>query len=249
MSNKEVVKKRIERFYAEWFLGQAQLPSCALVDCEEPPDFVLDFGSEKAGLEITQLFKEEGMKGSKSKQTESERQKWLSEIADKYYTFSNVPLSVKIIIKSDKLDISTDCVASELVRKNSSDILELQQFEVCHVKIHMRRLPQDSEKYPEFINYRRWTMVNNHVGGVSRLKEEDVLQKINKKIRKLPKYKTKFNENILLIVIDSTVGSGMFRDIPHSICVPENDFSSIYVALYPKGIKEIWATPPQARSH
>lgn len=249
MSNKDVVKKRIERFYVEWFLGQAQLPPCKLIDCERP-DFALDFGNKKVGLEITKLYKNEGRKGSRNKQIESKRQKLLSGIADKYYASSNVPLSIKIFIMTkeldiiidrepDERDIIVDNIASELAQRNSAGILELQRFEIGHIKIHMRRLPHDPEKYPEFINYRRWNVVNSHVGWASDLKEEDVLNKINKKILKLTKYEKQFDENILLIVIDSTFASGMFHDIPHAIYPPKNNFSSVYVALYPEKVKEI----------
>jgi len=234
-------------------LSQIQLPACKLIE-DESPDFSLDLGDKTVGLEVTKLFKNEGRKGSPNRRNEKEHDKWLNDIADKYYALSSVPLSVKILIKSSERHIRADRVASELAQRNNADILELQKFEVCtenrqHIKIHMRRLTQDFENHPEFRGYRRWTVVNNHAGWVLPLQEQDVLNKIKEKTRRLPEYKKKFNKNILLIVIDHTVESGMFHDIPDKISVPDNDFSSIFVALYPQKIKEIWTNPFSAWGH
>ncbi|MBU1155449.1 MAG: hypothetical protein KJ921_06345 [Proteobacteria bacterium] len=197
-------------------------------------------------METTQLFKSEKRKGSSNKQTESERQKWVSEIADKYYTISNVPLSIQILTIAGQFDkISADTVARELIQRNDIDPLKQQTFALTidqkhQIKIYMNRLPNDPILHPEFISYRKWTVANSSVGWVSPFPSGAILNKIDIKSKKIPKYKFKFDKNILVIVINGLVGSGMFDDVPENMQVPDNGFSSIYIAHYPKKVTKIW---------
>lgn len=56
---------------------------------------------------------------------------------------------------------------------------------------------------------------------------------------RLPKYKEKYKEIILLIVLDRTCESGMFHAISDRIMTAKCGFSSVYLSLYPESYMEI----------
>ena len=78
--------------------------------------------------------------------------------------------------------------------------------------------------------------------GINRHIAESAAQmgnKVKTKATKLSKYKEKYSEIALLIVLDRTYDSGMFHPIADEIVTPNCGFSSVYLALYPENYIKI----------
>lgn len=231
------MKKETERFFVEWFVDKIGWDSCEVFD-DEAPDFKLQFPGKTVGLEVTNLYKDEKRKGSQIKRDESYRNKWLSEVSKKYYEISEFPLKVQVLVKSGDLAGDSEALAYELAKRSNIEVWERVEFEFwptdkCKLKIFFVKL---SEK---FDRYNRWAFIDNHVG-FSRAIDETVIQdKVKTKATKLSKYKEKYSEIALLIVLDRTYDSGMFHPITDEIVTPNCGFSSVYLALYPENYIKI----------
>jgi hypothetical protein len=231
-------KKAIERFFVEWFIDKIGWDSCRVVD-DEGPDFKIIFPDRIFGLEVTSLFRDENRKGSPIKRNESIRGKWLSEVSEKYYEKSQLPLSVKILIKSGKLECDPNALAHELAQRSNLEIYEKTEFEFtaaanCKLKMWIVRLPD------KFKRCNLWTFIDNHIGFSREIDEAVILNKVKKKAAKLPKYKERYSKIVLLIVLDRTYESGMFHQITEELVLPDCGFSSVYLALYPENYIKIY---------
>jgi hypothetical protein len=58
-----MMKKILEKIYAKWFLKVIGLDYCKIIDSESP-DFILECDDKKIGLEVTNIYKDEGKHGS-----------------------------------------------------------------------------------------------------------------------------------------------------------------------------------------
>lgn len=232
-----MTKKATERLFVEWFIDKIRWDPCRVVDDEEP-DFKIEFPDKIIGLEVTNLYKDENRKGSPVKRDESFRRKWLSEVSKKYHEKSQLPLRVKILIKSGELKGDPEALAYELAQRSNIKVWESEVFEFtteakCNLKIWLERLP---DKYKR---HNQWTFIDNHVG-FSRAIDEAVIQdKVKNKAAKLPKYKKKYSEIILLIVLDRIYESGRFHPVADEVVLPDYGFSSVYLALYPENYIKI----------
>ncbi len=230
-------KKATERFFVEWFIEKIGWDSCKVFD-DEGPDFKIEFPDKIIGLEVTSLFKDEALKGSPIKRNESLRGRWLSAVSEKYYEKSQLPLKVQILIKSGELEGDPEALACELAQRSNIKIRERAEFEFtatarCNLEIRFVRL---SDK---FKRYKRWTFIDNHIGFSREIDEAVILNKVKKKAAKLPKYRERYSEIVLLIVLDRTYESGMFHLIADELVLPDCGFSSVYLALYPENYIKI----------
>jgi len=231
-------KKATERLFVEWFIGKIGWDSCKIFD-DEGPDFKIEFPDKIIGLEVTSLLKDESLKGSPIKRIESFRGRWLSEVSEKYYEKSQFPLKVQILIKSGELEGDPEALACELAQRSKIKIGERAEFEFtasakCNLEIWFVRLPD------KFKRYNRWTFIDNHIGFSREIDEAVILNKVKKKVAKLPKYRERYSEIVLLIVLDRTYESGMFHSITDELVLPDCDFTSVYLALYPENYIKIY---------
>jgi len=232
-----IKKKQIEKFFVEWFIQKVGWDSCELFEGESP-DFSIKLSDKIFGLEVTNLYKEEKAKGSLCKGTEEFKKKWHSKVSKKYYELSQIPLWVRVLTKVGELGGDPSELSYELFKKRNIEIFKHIEFsfnptDKCKIKIFMDRLP------PKFTKYNRWTFIDNHIGH-SREIDEALIQKIiERKASKLKNYKNKYNDIILLIIVDRTFASGMFHCVTDKIVLPKCGFSSIYLGLYPDSYQQI----------
>lgn len=230
-------KKETERFFVEWFVDKMGWDSCEIYDDEEP-DFKIKFPDKIIGLEVTNLYKDEGKKGSSIKRQEAYRNKWLSRVSEKYYEIAELPLRVQVLIGTGELKGDPETLSYELAQRNNIEVWKRTEFEFkltdqCKLKVFFVRLPTKFERY------KRWTFIDNHTGFSRSIDEAVIQDKIHVKAQKLKKYKEKYNEVILLIVLDRTYESGMFHAITDSMVAEKCGFSSVYLSLYPENCIEI----------
>lgn len=230
-------KKKTERFFVEWFVEKIGWDSCEIFDDEEP-DFKIKFPEKIVGLEVTNLYKDEKRKGSPIKRNESYRKNWLSKVAKKYYKISELPLRVQVLIRMGELDCDPEALSYELAQRNNIAVWKRTEFEFkptdkCNLKIFFVRLPAKFERF------NRWTFIDNHIGYSRAIDETMIQEKIKGKATKLPEYKKRYKEVILLIVLDRTYESGMFHAIADKIASEKCGFSSVYLSLYPESYIEI----------
>ncbi|MEW5911867.1 MAG: hypothetical protein AB1814_04880 [Thermodesulfobacteriota bacterium] len=238
MSTPEVIKKNQERLFAQWFLQQIECDACEIFDCESP-DFVLKTPDNKIGLEVTQLYKDETENGSLIKGKEARNEKWLAEVANQYYSISATPLHVKVLAMSGEPDYNKPLILAEALVENNDisvqeeKVLQLNLTNRFKLKVWLKRLPEN------FNQYKRWTFINNHVG-FSREIDEDLIQdKINNKATKLPAYRKKYNQTILLIIVNRIFKSGMFHNVPDDSIFDGCGFLYVYLGLYPDRVYKL----------
>lgn len=245
------MNKNIERIYLNWFIQKNNWNDVSVIQGESP-DFVLEFTKKKIGIEITNLYQKEEKKGSKIKENESIGSKWLVNISKYYYQISNIPILVKVMFSPDKMKkeylVSPKKMAKILQKILSSKEMkmkdEFQEYEYVikdkffSTTFIIEKLPNSSE----FIEYKRWILINNHCGWCMPINEKIIKSKINLKVNKLSCYKKKYKEVILLIVADCTYNSGMFylKNFLDKFIVLNFGFSSIYLIFYPEKIIRIF---------
>jgi hypothetical protein len=231
------MKKSLERIYAEWFVKHMGWDECEIHDSERP-DFIIDLQDKKIGLEITNLYKDEGKKGSPQKTKESLNIRWLQKLASEYYKQYSIPIRVQVLMSgSQSLPDPSDLV-DEIVKVLPNSDLELSELEIpilhgIKIKLYVRRLPE------KFNQYKRWTFVNNHVGWVREINNESVKSKIENKRTKATYYKKNLNELLLLIIIDSSTESGMLNLPCENFDFSCKEFNSIYLVKHLLEIKKI----------
>ena len=71
-----MASKVLERIFVEGFL-QRLGPGYVILEERESPDFLVSDGHEKFGLEVAQVFRDQGPAGSPSKAAESRRVQYL----------------------------------------------------------------------------------------------------------------------------------------------------------------------------
>lgn len=231
------MKKSLERIYAEWFVSDVGWKECQIRDSEQP-DFIIGLKDKKIGLEVTNLYKDEGRKGSPQKTQESLNIKWLQSLASEYYKQHSVPIRVQVLIsKGQTLPAPSDLVEEIAKEIPNSDmavaILEKNQSQNIKIKLYIRRLPVS------FKQYKRWTFVNNHVGWVGKVSKEAIQTKIDIKKHKSLKYQKDIDKLILLIIIDSSTESGMLSLPSDNIDYSCKEFDEIFLVKHLIKIKKI----------
>lgn len=232
-----MIKKETERFFVEWFVDKIGWDHCEVFD-DEGSDFKIKFPDKTIGLEVTNLYKDEKLKGSLIKRNEVFRNKWLLDASEQYYAISGFPLKVQVLIKSGELDGDPGDLAFELSQRSNTQNGERAEFEFkatnkCNLKISFLRLPNKFERY------NRWDFIDSHVGFSRPIDESLIRDKVKNKATKLPRYKERYNEIILLIVLDRTFESGMFHSVNDEMVLPDYGFSSVYLAFYPENFTKI----------
>jgi len=228
-------KKEDEKAYLSMFLELAKFEDCDIID-NESPDFGLHFkNSDKIiGLEITNLFVDNSKKGSMKKREENKRYKFLNELSSEYYRKFDTPIKVQILSRFDT-NYSNNIqnkIISHLKISNSLTVWENYSIEINlhrneQLKIWIMRLPN------KFKNFSNWKIINNHVGIMSPINNENIQHRLKEKEKKIPQYLKKYNEVILLIVADKSVTSGFFKLPNKPIEDIKTGFASIYLMIYP----------------
>lgn len=226
-------KKVIERFYLDSFFEKMGLLAHIVRDGDDSgnePDFFVKINGDEIGIEITQLFKSIGRKGSTDKRTEAQHRSCLLHVAKEYYLISDIPINVHM--QSSGLFKGYDCrgVARRLSEvAGQIDEWEVSKFMVDAVnKLRVRRLPASLN------GYMRWTWAQDHMGFSKVISKELIEASVNPKYKKLKAYRRSTERIILLVYADTTLNSGM---VHLDECPPKIElkgFESIYLYIYPE---------------
>ncbi|HXG60080.1 MAG TPA: hypothetical protein VNO22_01790 [Planctomycetota bacterium] len=198
----------------------------------ESPDYLALTPYETFGLEVTRLFKDDHGSGSPRKQREEKRGEYLRTLASTYYAMGGKPLSLTANLRNWPLDPKLiPHIARRLIRHRPS--LE-ERFATLEVKtrraaanFHLLGLRDGMGEY------RIWQCTDNSVGMAWSTDENTLLRLISKKAEKLPQYRKRVQETMLLIVADYMWDSGRYRHTPMTTLLPSYGFSQVYLLAYP----------------
>ena len=159
------------------------------------PDLLINPSKDAFGLEVRDFYVDEDRKGSIVKKGESYRQKLLSDLSVKYYKKKSVPILLDIRGPFDK-----DSVVEILDYLLSTEFQEgsIMEHDICikgnKTTLFVERLNSS------FANYSYWKYMNDTIGWVERIKDEDIEKIVKEKSVNIHRYKKNVNNISLLIV-------------------------------------------------
>lgn len=209
-----VVKKRHERFVLEQFLKAANFQVEIVDDRSEAPDFIVKFGNELVGIEITELFVTDGSDARNLQAQESLAHRIVSN-AKRLYEFSGAQhahVSVHFAPRADLRSLNRNETAAALAAFVRAQTLAVGQRVQWH-QDYVRNV------LPEIITYvqtlgvpeRRmahWTVPN--AGWRVPLTETVLQASVDEKAALLPTYARRAPTNWLLLVADGGKPSQFF---------------------------------------
>lgn len=217
--------KAEERMYVDAFL---QATRGVVVDEEgESPDFVLRDSLGRLGLEVANVFPDEGENGSRAKSDEVKRVRLLAAAAKHYYAQSNRPLAVTALFAEGGLPTPVS-IAEGLLSVASAE--ELTPLHLClfdRTRLTVTPLPAG---YGE---YSRWKCVNNSSGRVGALRPSDLEDRIADKATKLDAYRKRVDRVALLLVANRTQSSGLVEWVDDGESIALQGFEAIFLFIYP----------------
>jgi hypothetical protein len=220
-----MVSKVRERIYAE---SAARLLGAdwRLTEIPEPLDFQVHFGSEVFGLEVRQIFVDkEAAFGSPSKRLEAETQKRINSIGAQYYRQGGPPLSVKFL--GNVASIECESLVERMKSEAPTLPFEHSAFTLGQVKVFLTAVPV------EFGSYQRWLCVNDSVGWVREVTNDDLQLAVERKRTNLHLYLEKFSVVDLLLVADRSTNSGRMRSTG-TLSIQNHGFRAIYFLSHPE---------------
>lgn len=232
MSTNEEHKRARERYFLDEFLRH--VPGLRFVEHGPPPDwpdFVVADERGLLGLELTQLFCDDGAKGSPTVAEEQWRTNRMQEIARRYYADGGPPAHVTAVrFDSDGFSIAD---AVRLLRKAADR---------PGPGPHAVRVPNRSKRWqrpwaelylskvpPECGQYVDWTACENTSGWVRRLTPEALGACIAGKTAKLANYRRHLERVALLIYVERSRASGMIEPASDQFAVSGGGFDAVYL--------------------
>ena len=224
-----MASKVLERIFVEGFL-QRLGPGYVILEERESPDFLVSDGQEKFGLEVAQVFRDQGPAGSPSKAAESWRVQYLRRLASDYYSRSGLPLLVDAEI-SNRFDTGT--LADRFKAARPAAPWAENRFKLRSSTFHLTSLPTEAGQYC------RWVCINNSVGWQGWLTAENVDPVINDKASKLSNYRRAIARVELLLVVDVTQTSGMVRWRDGTPFPVGQGFDAVHLYFHPDEARRI----------
>ena len=167
------------------------------------PDLLINPSKDAFGLEVRDFYVDEDRKGSIVKKGESYRQKLLSDLSVKYYKKKSVPILLDIRGPFDK-----DSVVEILDYLLSTEFQEGSIME-HDISIKGNKTTLFVERLnSSFANYSYWKYMNDTIGWVERIKDEDIEKIVKEKSVNIHRYKKNVNNISLLIVANRINNSG-----------------------------------------
>ena len=225
-----MVSKVRERIYAE---SAARLldVNWQLVEIPEPLDFKVQTDHEEFGLEVRQVFTDgEATFGSPLKRAEAENQKRVRSVAAQYYSQGGPPVSVKFL--GNLASTETGALVERMKCEAPTSPFALHTFSIGMVKVFLTALPKDLG------DYHRWQCVDDRVGWVREVTNEDLQRAVDRKRTNLPLYREKFSVVDLLLVADRTMNSGRMRSTS-ALSVQNLGFRAVYFLSYPESATRV----------
>ncbi len=226
------LKRQRERLYLEAFLGQIGWHHHRIAWGPDPPDFLLETGDEIIAVEMTQLYKDEGLRGSPVKAAEGERAKFLRQLASEYYAQGGRPLLVKAMVPGIPDPRAVAALAARLHECRPTVAWDTTEFEAKvggleHARFYLRALPDEQARYS------RWECITDAVGWVRPLSVELIAERIQEKAEKLQEYLKAADRVMLLLVADRLLNSGKLEFAPTGTRLPTCGFSEVHLLMFP----------------
>lgn len=236
-------KKAGERFYVER-AGELLGRTWILEPDRESPDFIVTENGQQFGLEVCEIFTgPKNKKGSRKKAKESDTQKAVNALRQKYEANTNIPLVVKLV--------------GDMCAENMADVVPVLLAMGLSNKPYGHQTCVDVDKgharlrvYVTRALQANWFSVNDQVGWVNTKPIDDIVREIEEKSKKLPAYKecAGLDDIRLLIVANRTMNSGkLILEEPPALNL--RGFQFVYFFSYPEPIIVFNCTGNTARSH
>ena len=233
MSTKDDGKRARERFFLDEFLRH--VPGLRFVEQGRPPewpDFVLADDRGPLGLELTQLFRDDGPKGSPTVTAEKRRSKLLRDIAGRYYAAGGPPAHVSAVRIGQPEGSNIDDAVRLLLKAaarvgNASERIEVpdraRPTRTPWALLYFLRLA------PEVGAHCDWNALQNSCAFVGRVKPEALRACIDEKAANLPRYRRHLDRVSLLIYVERNRGSGMIEPPRERLRLDGAGFESVYL--------------------
>ena len=191
------------------------------------PDLLIKTSNDIFGLEVRNIYVDENRRGSIEKRDESFRQKLLSDLAVKYYAKKKDPilLNIRGPIDKDSVDKVLDYLLSTDLqewRRITHDIIVKGK----RTRLFLERLPGS------FVNYSRWVYMDDNIGWVQRIKDEDIENIVKEKSANISKYKKNVKNVSLLIVSNRIKNSGKLH-LEKSRNINTYGFKNVFFYMHP----------------
>lgn len=188
------------------------------------PDLLVVSGTKKFGLEVRELYPDEGDKGSKKKENEAINRKIIQKLSGDYYSNNCIPVKVDLLGDISRYDKILSALIQEAPNMFEMEQKRIQPYSGCIV--YIRRLPNCISEY------RRWSYVSDSIGW-GRIMGEDIIDRaIAIKSKKLVRYQKNVSDVRLVLVSDRTCNSGKDRLVDDFVCNCRG-FKKIYYLSYP----------------
>jgi len=234
-------KKVGERIYLDVFV-RAMSWQCTVEDEGERPDFVVRLGPRLLGIEVRRVHADQMLGPSKQREAESLRASWMNRLARDYYDRGGKPARVQLQFEPSYFERIRGKIPPDVRER----LLERLHARVCR----MARRPTLTSRLRDknqsllatmwvralptsFGRYTRWTLMNDSMAFVRRLTRQHIEDVVAEKARKLPDYRQRVPEVVLLIVADGFLASGLVRYEGGQ--VNAHGFEAVYVLQYPSG--------------
>lgn len=236
MSTKEASKRARERFFLNEFLRHA--PGLVFVEHGPPPDwpdFVVADKGGRIGVEMTQLFRDDGPTGSPSAKEERRRAKLLRQIARLYYAAGGRPAYVSAVYIREPAGSNVDDAVRVLLRADANEKADHHRIEVPDragphrrpwALLYFTRLAADGGEYSD------WVACENSCAFVGRVKPEDLRARIVEKAANLARYRRHLDRVALLIYVERNRASGMIEPPVDAMRLDAAGFDAVYLLFF-----------------
>ncbi len=220
------MNKEHERFFVEKAAKRLGT-TWSLSPDRERPDFLVTEGTQKFGLEVSEVFMgPQSPAGAAMKEKENKTQKAVDALRFEYEEITNIPLRVQLVCDMCAKNMAK--VVPALVAEDfaSKPILH-------HADINLG--DGFSAHVTKAFNA-EWFSVNDRVGWVDRDPTKCIADAVEKKSRKLPAYREAAGSDIrLLLVADRIYNSGklMLKERP---ALDVRGFQVVYFFSYPEDV-------------
>lgn len=210
------LKKQHERFILGQFFNAANLRGEIVDDRSEAPDFIVKFGNELVGIEMTELFVSDGSNAANLQTQESLAQRIVLNAQRLYVASGARPahVSVHFAPRVDLRSVNRDEIAAALCALVKTQAPEVDQLVQWHQDYVGNVLPE-AITYVQMLGVpeRRmahWTVPN--AGWVVPMTQTVLQASVDEKATLLPRYAQRVATNWLLLVSDGPRPSQLFDD-------------------------------------
>lgn len=219
-------KEQSEAFQAALKLGEEWE-----LEHREAPDFIVTSSGHRFGLEVTQCHVgPKTRKGSLEREKESANHKWLTAIRRRYEAGGGVGLDVRYrgeVAAKAAEELLQRLIDARFEARSPFDSLD--RLNLTNATAYVHRTPNT-----------HWMMLDDRVGWVSR--DGSFLQReIDRKAKKLPKYREACDDIRLLVVADRIHNSGKLQ-LEDGFRPDLRGFNAVYFFSYPSSVTAFYAS-------